>query len=228
MDTAQNVLWVLVGLLVALGVALALYYSWQQEQKRLAALAEFCAARGLSFSPARDRELSKAFQFVPEIANGDNRYAENVMRGTLEDSPILAFDHHYETRSRDSKGHTSTHHHYHSVVALALPQRFPDLRISPEGILSKIAQAIGYDDIDFESHEFSRTFCVRSKDRRFAYDFCNPAMMEFLLAHRSTRLTLGGSFLAVVHDGRQDPAEIERRLGDLLTVRRLMPEYLFA
>ena len=33
------------------------------------------------------------------------------------------------------------------------------------GVFSKIAQAFGYDDIDFESHEFSRRVCVRAADR---------------------------------------------------------------
>lgn len=40
----------------------------------------------------------------------------------------------------------------------------------------------GFDDIDFESVEFSRKFFVKSPDKRFAYDVIHPAMMEFLLA----------------------------------------------
>jgi hypothetical protein len=228
MDQDRHILFFfLVALVAALGIALAIL-SWRQEQKRLAALRDFCAVRGLSFSPARDHELSRTFEFIPEISNGRNRYAQDVVHGTVEGSPILAFEHHYETRSKNAQGHTSTRHHYHSVVAIELPRSFPDLCISPEGILSKIAQAIGYDDIDFESHEFSRAFCVRSKDRRFAYDFCNPAMMEFLLSRRSIRLTLHGSFLTTVHDGRQEAALLEQRLADLLTMRRLLPEYLFS
>ena len=39
----------------------------------------------------------------------------------------------------------------------------------------------GYQDIKFESAEFSKTFCVRSPDKKFAYDVCNAKMMEYLL-----------------------------------------------
>jgi hypothetical protein len=66
------------------------------------------------------------------------------------------------------KGNQQTNHHYFSFFFLTLPMGFPELRITKEGLFSKIAQAFGYDDIDFESAEFSRAFCVRSKDKKFA------------------------------------------------------------
>lgn len=224
-DTAQNVLFLFL-LVGALFIALAIH-SWKLEQKRRAEFVLFCKAHGLTFSPSRDHTLAHTFDFLPEIANGSNRYAENIIQGMLEDRQIIAFDHHYETKSRDSEGRTSTRHHYHCVVALSLPAAFPNLRIVPESLLSKAAQALGYDDIDFESHEFSRAFCVRSKDRKFAYDFCNPAMMEVLLTRKSLRLALQGGLLAIVHDGRQNPALLPERFRDLLTIRQRMPEYLF-
>jgi hypothetical protein len=103
------------------------------------------------------------------------------MRGNYRGHEILAFDYHYETDSTDSKGHRNTNHHWFSFYLLFLPRSVPDLTIVPEGIFSKIAQAFGYDDIDFESAEFSRKFCVRSADKKFAYDICNSRMIEYLL-----------------------------------------------
>jgi hypothetical protein len=39
----------------------------------------------------------------------------------------------------------------------------------------------GYGDIKFESAEFSKTFCLRTPDKKFAYDACNAKMIEYLL-----------------------------------------------
>jgi hypothetical protein len=49
-------------------------------------------------------------------------------------------------------------------------------------VFDRIAGVFGFDDIDFESEEFSRKFHVKSRDKKFAYDVCHSRMMEFLLA----------------------------------------------
>ena len=94
-------------------------------------------------------------------------------------------DYHYQTTSSNGK-QTTTHHHYFSYCLIELPYAsLPDLRIRREGIFDSLAGAFGFDDIDFESAEFSKRFHVKSSDKRFAYDVVHPAMMEFLLAEES-------------------------------------------
>ena len=78
---------------------------------------------------------------------------------------------------------TQTRTYRFSYLILHLPfDGVPDLLIRREGVLDKIAGAFGFDDIDFESAQFSRRFHVKSPDKRFAYDVIDPRMMEFLLA----------------------------------------------
>jgi hypothetical protein len=55
------------------------------------------------------------------------------------------------------------------------------LFIRRENLFDKVAGFLGFDDIDFESAEFSDRFIVKSRDKRFAYDVLHPRMMEFLL-----------------------------------------------
>ena len=57
----------------------------------------------------------------------------------------------------------------------------PDVLLRREGLFDRMAGALGFDDIDFESVEFSRRFHVKSSDKRFAYDLIDAGMMQFLL-----------------------------------------------
>lgn len=95
-------------------------------------------------------------------------------------------------------------------------------------MLSKIAQAFGYEDVDFESAEFSRAFCVRAKDKKFAYDVCHAQMMEYLLANRDLSIEIENRALALAFGTRLSAADIESNLHRLLEIRSRLPEYLFS
>ena len=214
-------------ILFALLVVAGAIYSVIAARKRREELFELAARLGLEFRSGDDYALAERFEFLDKLAQGDNRYAFNILSGSYQQNQVLVFDYHYETHSTDSKGNRQTHHHYFSFFILLLPLHFPELKITREGLLSKIAQALGYDDIDFESAEFSRTFCVRSKDKKFAYDVCNAQMMEYLLANRDLSIEIEGPALALAFDTRLSAAEIEGNLQRLLRIRLLLPEYLF-
>ena len=149
------------------------------------------------------------------------------MQGTYKSHPICAFDFHYETHSTNSKGERETQNHYFSFLVLEQPRPFPELRIYPEGILSKFGQLLGFQDIDFESAEFSSAFVVKSDDKKFAYDICNTRMMEFLLQHRDLSLEIRGITVAMGFDKRLEPERVAERLDQLVEVRNLFPEYLY-
>jgi len=195
--------------------------------KRREAMAAAAAALGLEFRPEKDRDLARDFQFMDKLNQGSNRYAYNILSGTFQDFPVKMFDYHYETHSTDSKGRRQTHHHHFSFFILMFPNMFPELKIGPEGFFSKIAQAIGLDDIDFESHEFSRQFCVRSKDKKFAYDFCNARMIEYLLDHPRLTIEVEHHAMAVCASGKIEPERIRPGLEQLVELRSRMPAYLF-
>jgi hypothetical protein len=202
-------------------------YSVIAARKRREELSALAARLGLNYSAENDYGLADRFGFLDKLAQGSKRYAFNVLSGEYRQNNVLAFDYHYETYTTDSKGNRQTHHHYFSFFILLLPGSFPELKITREGLLSKIAQALGYDDIDFESAEFSRAFCVRSKDRKFAYDVCNAPMMEYRLANRDLSIEIEGPALALAFDARLSAAEIEANLQRLLEIRLRLPEYLF-
>jgi hypothetical protein len=190
--------------------------------KRREAMAAVAAKLGLQFMPHKDRYMAKRYNFLDKLRRGSNRYAYNVLSGSYQGHGILLFDYHYKTGSGKN-----THHHYFSFFILHLPTTFPELIIAPENIFSKIAQAVGYDDIDFESHEFSRKFCVRSRNKKFAYDVCNARMIEYLLSNTNLSIEIEDRALAISFSSRLSPEKIEPNLNRLLTVRSLLPDYLF-
>lgn len=72
-----------------------------------------------------------------------------------------------------------------SVCLITTDHKFKYLLIRPEDFSDKIANAAGFQDIDFESKEFNRRFLVESADKRFAYDIIHPQMIEFLLSKKA-------------------------------------------
>jgi Protein of unknown function (DUF3137) len=202
-------------------------YSMIQARKRLEGLFELAQRLGLNFSAVKDYELPDRYSFLKQLARGENRYARNILSGTYQQNQVLAFDYHYETHSTDSKGHPQTQDYWFSFFILTLPAVFPDLTIRRENFLMKVAEVFGYQDIKFESAEFSKAFCVRSPDKKFAYDVCNPKMMEYLLANRDLSVEIENQVLALAFNTCLSVEEIESNLQRLVEIRSRLPEYLF-
>jgi len=212
---------IIVGFLaVVIVVGVVSYISAQKRREAMAALA---SRLGLRFSPHKNRGLARQYEFLDKLRAGRDRYAYNTLSGTYQGHEVLVFDYHYKTGSGKN-----THHHHFSFFVLRIPASFPELIIAPEGFFSKVAQAVGYDDIDFESHEFSRKFCVRCQDKKFAYDVCNAQMIEYLLANADLTIEMDGYALAISFNSRLAAEYIEPNLNRLVALRSLMPEYLFA
>jgi len=53
-------------------------------------------------------------------------------------------------------------------------------------------------------------------------------MMEFLLEHRDLYLEIEAHCIAICYDRRQSPEEVQPHFDTLVTIRELMPEYLYA
>ncbi len=203
--------------------AVAAIVAYLSSLKRREAMAAVAAKLGLHFSYDKNRALARRYEFLDKLHVGADRYAYNILSGDHQGHGVTLFDFHYRTGSGKN-----TQHHYISCFIVQLPAAFPELVIGPEGFFSKIAQAVGYDDIDFESHEFSRRFCVRSRDKKFAYDVCNARMIEYLLSNADLTIEIEGDAMAISFGSRLSPEGIEPNLNRLITVRSLLPDYLFS
>ena len=197
-------------------------YGFIAAQKRREALSNLAAKLGLHFYMGKDKAVARTYSFINKFHQGRNRYASNTLYGNYRGHDVRAFDYHYTTGSGKN-----TQHHHLSFFLLEMPVIFPELTIAPEGIFSKIGQALGYDDIDFESYEFSRKFCVRSKDKKFAYDICNAKMMDYLLSHTNLSIEIENNVLALFFNRTLSPELVESNLNCLIEIRSLISDYVF-
>jgi len=218
-------IFIFIGVAVLIGVFA--YYGWLQNKKRREALSALALKHGLQFSPEKDKRSIHQFEFVDPIRKGSNRYLYNRVSGEMDGRKLETFDFHYETSSTDSKGRRQTRHYHGTCFMLMLPGAFPELRIYREGIFQKIAQAFGFDDIDFESAEFSKRYNVKSKDKKFAYDFCNARMIDYLLDEEDLNIEVEGAWLVIAFARRAKVEDWEKNVARLGSIYGLMPDYLF-
>jgi hypothetical protein len=200
------------------------------EARRRDALSALTERLGFSFDPERHSPDAGLEQF-PLFLQGHSRVKYNTMLGAVpihqRSYDVQMGDFIYKITRSEGKV-TSTTTHEFSYVMIRLPFRaVPDLLIRREGVLDKIAGALGFDDIDFESETFSRRFCVKSSDKKFAYDVINPKMIEFLMAGNPPAIHLVGGAMCLTDGSRRwEPAEFESRLDWLKQFFALWPEYL--
>jgi hypothetical protein len=195
----------------------------QQKKKRRLALSAWADARGYTFMPDETPALAHQFPDFSVLHTGSRRYAYNVMLGEREERGLWAFDYHYETYSTDSKGNRQTNHHHFSCVIVDTGMYLKELSIREENLLDKMKGAFGFDDIDFESAEFSRKFWVTAKEKRWAYDVIHQGTMEFLLNGPRYAIDFRGPYALAVRTKRFKPAEFEEALGLLDGVLSRIP-----
>ena len=165
--------------------------------------------------------MESRFPGFPCLKQGADRYAMNRWAGR----GFSGFDYHYETYSHDKHGR-HTHHHYFSAVVVPSPIPLKPLFLRPEGLMDKVTEFFGYDDIDLESAEFSRKFYVKSPDRRWAFDVLHARTMAFLLARPSFHLQLEGGHGMAWHTGTLSPQEFEAAIEVLSGIFEGLPEYV--
>jgi hypothetical protein len=204
MEAGVFLIFLLFGALVVGGIIWGIIAA----KKRREALQALARELGLSFSegdPLKEQSYGQSQGFlasllssgqsgIPErfgqfgaLSVGDSRKASNVLWGELQGRQITAFDYQYSTGSGKNR---STHHL--SAAVITLDCSFPELLIRPENFFDKVAAVVGFDDIDFESHEFSKRFYVKGRDRKLAYDIITAPMMEYLLSVPGWSIELAG------------------------------------
>lgn len=223
-------------LLFAAGAAVVgvlAYFSHLAERGRTQELSAVAARLGWRFAPDRDTTLLAVGPPFEVFHRGHSRYAHNTMHGslTLLGAPCRALlgDYHYKTTSGAGKNRSTKTHRLSYLLVDSPRLEGLGLGLRPEGVFDKLSAAFGFDDIDFESAEFSRRFHVKSPDKRLAYDVFHPPMMEWLLETPGLTLQVAhGACLVWDGNRRWEPAEFHRALDWTQRFFDLWPEHVVA
>lgn len=214
----------LVGFLFLMaGVAAFGYVTWRQNQERRARLLVWASARGLSAMRGRDEDWHVRYPGLAIFQKGRARRSEFLVAGTVDGREVRCLDYRYVTGSGKNR-----RTHRHGVVVMETGTPVIPLRIRPENLLDGVAGALGFDDIDFESDDFSRRWHVTSPDRRWAFDVIHPRTMEYLMDAPPVTIEFGVAAVAVIGGGALDPDHGERGLAMARDLLDLVPADVLA
>lgn len=212
-----------------------MWFAWKQERERIAALGRLAARLGWRFSGEdKDREFNERHEQFGCFQRGHSRYAHNQLGGALEALGVSveaeAGDYHYQiTRQNGKNSSTTTYRFSYLLVTLPFGSQLPSVALRTEGLWDKLAGAVGFEDIDFESAEFSRRYHVSGDDRRFVYDLIHPRMIDWMLDEAPPQFEIAGGALLIVSNGgdsRWEPAEFEAAIAWTRRFFSHWPDYL--
>jgi len=155
---------------------------------------------GWGFSPDRDATHESVYH-LEIFTRGSGSAAFNTLTGTLKlqgrQIPIQMGDFTYSLRTSSAKGTVSTRYVFSYLLVQQPIAHAADLVIRSERLGDKVAGFLGWEDIDFESVQFSDMFHVKSRDRRFAYDLLHPRMMDLFLSAKPPGLLIEGGHVCI-------------------------------
>jgi hypothetical protein len=207
-SSAAPMILVVFGLLL---VGLVFYLAYVMRERRRQGF-ELMAAR-LHLTYTREDPfgiLGYPFQLLHK---GDGQGIENMVAGAWQEVEVRAFDYWYYVESTNSNGTTSRSYHRFNCVLLPIGADCPHLTIGRETILSALADALSFHDIQFESADFNDEFDVRCEVPKFANDLIDQRMMAWLLStgHDHAYEAVGNRVL--IAGPRIDAADLPTLLG---------------
>lgn len=139
----------------------------------------------LKFNPSKDKEFSSKFPDL-EFLQDYSEYAFNICRGKWQGREIITFDNTFDNCK-----------YYNSGVIIGCEHKLKPLYIRSEKFLDKITAAVGYEDINFESAEFSREFYVKAKNKKWAYDVIHTRAMSYLLSQDRYNIQFSSKYVMI-------------------------------
>jgi hypothetical protein len=227
-DSTAPILPIIVIVMITVGLTIVAILGATANSQRREALAAWAHSHSWSFDPGDDDIHDAEFPQFDIFQRGSRRHGLNTTRGVAticgRPFPIKCGDYQYTV----SNGKSSTTHTF-SYLILTLPfPNVPGLDIRRENLLDRLAGALGFQDINFESEEFSRRFFVKCSERKFAYDVITPKMMDFLLQSNPPPIHISNGQICLTNsdsDSKWDPQAFERHLAWAGQFFSLWPDY---
>jgi len=201
---------IIAGVAFILAVAFSIVH--HIEKKRTAALIAVASELGLEFSATKDDKLLEGMQIFSLFNRGHSRKMKNVMKAETETANLTIFDYLYTTG-----GGNSSRTHAQTVVAMESEAlNIPNIKLRPEGFFDRVGSALGFQDIDFESHaEFSKSFVLQGQDEGAVRAFFDTELLDFFTEKQGSYVeSVPGVFIFFRGGGRRKPQQIREIMDE--------------
>lgn len=211
---------------VAIGITIAvllILYRRKQARERTQIMKAAAAQLGWTFSAATPWNYLPGLDRFTLFNQGHNKEIRNMMYGQASGIKTAVFDYLYITGSG-----RSTARHYQTVVYLEPANlALPYFSLRPEGLMTKVLSAFGYQDIDFgQRPEFSRQYILRGQDEPAIRQTFNESVLSFYESYPGTCTDAGGNQLFLFRGGYQfQTQEIQSYVGLALKMANLLRAY---
>ncbi|MBZ5567321.1 MAG: hypothetical protein LAN64_05655 [Acidobacteriia bacterium] len=183
-------------------IALMLCVKAREVRKRREELEQFGMERGLLFSEKPDDALAEKLALIRMARMESRPRYRNILQGSAGGGEAIVAD---RTVGSGKSQSTST------VVAFQLATPFPSFMLCPENALLRLADKVGYSDIDFEdAPDFSRRFFLHGQDPAAVRALFKPEVrqaFEQLDPKGNLYVSGSGPWLVVYRSGRLIPAQ---------------------
>jgi hypothetical protein len=202
-------------------VLILVFYRKQQEKKRTRQLAAIATQLGWNFAAIAPLNMISGLERFTLFGDGHGKTIRNLMYGEASGVKAAVFDYIYVTGYGKS-----SQAHYQSVVYFE-PRNLvlPYFSLRPESFFHRIAEALGYQDIDFAQRpEFSKRYLLRGQDETAIRRVFGERVLSFYETYPGTSTDGGGNQLFLFRNGnRFQPEEIQSYVGLGLNLLNLFP-----
>ena len=161
---------------VLLLIGVGIFYSRHAEKKRREKFNEIAIEMGLTFFPNGDQNLLDRLHAFRMFNQGRARKMNNLVSGDSGEVQMAIFDYQYTTGS----GKNATTHRQSIAALQSTALRCPDFTMRPEHFFDRIGGALGFQDIDFETHpQFSKLFVLQGSNEAALRTYLQPKLLEF-------------------------------------------------
>lgn len=203
------------------------YSSFKREEraiKRVKEWKQFAKWHGLNFQEWDYQGILGNFDVYSLFQSGYNKHVCNLCFGKKGNMEICTFDYPYDPDNE---------HAFATGLLITSPFIWQSISIYAKDILGDIfdrnlSEVIRFENIKFESAEFSKQYYVKCEDKKFAYDIIHPQIMELLLHVKYLNLNIETLHKTVLFR-RIDPipiSEMDLLLETAIKFIDLIPEYL--
>jgi len=223
-NTSLDFLFLFLPVAVGLTIAvLLIVYRRKQARERAQVMKAAAAQLGWTFSAEAPWNYIPGLDRFTLFNQGHDKEIRNMMYGQASGIKTAVFDYVYITGSG-----RSTARHYQTVVYLEPANlALPYFSVRPEGLMSKVLSAFGYQDIDFgQRPEFSRQYILRGQDEPAIRQTFNDGVLSFYESYPGTCTDAGGNQLFLFRGGYEfPPQEIQSYVGLALKIANLLRPY---